>query len=117
MKLLCASAAPASPGKKKRRCLKSLAVALFVFASMMSESGQAQPVLSTARPEKLGKPAPLTAINYTVTEAFPHDGKIIAAVNRSSTPCRCVLTPSHAWRISSRLGHSEMSSMLRTSAR
>lgn len=83
MKLRLASAAPASPAKKKRHCLNALAVALFVVASIVSESGQAQPVLSAARPEKPGKPAPLTDINYTVTEAFPHDGKIVAAVNRS----------------------------------
>jgi uncharacterized membrane protein len=84
MKLLLASAASGLPGNMKKRCREVLAVALFVFAFIVPESGQAQIVATATKPENADKkPPPPAEINYTVTEVFTNEGKIIAALNRS----------------------------------
>jgi probable HAF family extracellular repeat protein len=87
--LLVASSALAlceSPEDKKKRSMKTIAtVALLLFALMVPQIGQAQPVTTAAKPESPGKkPPPPTEINYTVTEVFPLEGRFITAFNRST---------------------------------
>ena len=83
MKPLLASAASGSPDGKKSRCIKLLAVALFVFSWVVPESGPAQPITTGAKPENPGKKAPPSEINYAVTEVFPLGDRYIGAFNRS----------------------------------
>ena len=83
MKLLLASAASGSPDNKKNRCIKLLAVALFVFSLVVPESGPAQPITTGAKPKNPGKKAPPSEINYAVTEVFPLGDTYIGAFNRS----------------------------------
>ena len=59
--------------------------ALFLFALLVPQIGQAQPVTTAAKPESPGKkPPPPTEIHYTVSEVFPLGDSFIGALNRSS---------------------------------
>jgi probable HAF family extracellular repeat protein len=76
----------ANPGSNKKKCsMKNIAtVALLLFALMVPQIGEAQPVTTAAKPESPGKkPPPPTEINYTVTEVFPLKDRYIGAFNRS----------------------------------
>ena len=64
---------------------KIATIALLIFALLVPQIGQAQPVTTAAKPESAGKkPPPPAEINYTVTEVFPLEGRFITALNRSS---------------------------------
>ncbi len=64
---------------------KIATIALLIFALLVPQIGQAQPVTTAAKPESPGKkPPPPAEINYTVTEVFPLEGRFITALNRSS---------------------------------